>query len=248
VASLSNAQARVTKKATPAEVGDTWKISGYFSRWNFVLERCRGRSVLHLGCIGETDASPEDKLQAFRAKRVLHPHLVAAAREVIGVDIDADAVDLLRSELGLDGMVVADVEHLDRVELDRTFEIILCGDLLEHLSSPGLVLHGVRRFMKPASELIVSVPNPFGLLANLRFTLGRFRDGAQHVAAFSKFNLVTLLERHGLQITELYTCFDRPPFSGRRRLVLGLGIPFFRYFPERGGTLLCVARLTQTSD
>jgi hypothetical protein len=80
------------------------KISGYFSRWDFVLERCRGRSVLHLGCIDETDVSPEDKLQAFRPKRVLlHPHLVAAAREVIGVDIEANAVALLRSELGWTG-------------------------------------------------------------------------------------------------------------------------------------------------
>jgi SAM-dependent methyltransferase len=224
------------------------KVSGYFSRWNFILERCRGRSVLHLGCIGQTDVSPKDKLQAFRAKRVLHPHLMASAREVIGVDIDGNAADLLTSELGPNGILVADAEHLERVELNRTFEIILCGNLLEHLSCPGLVLQGVRRFMEPESELIVSVPNPFGLLANLRFTLGRFRDGAQHVAAFSKFNLVTLLERHGLQVRELYTCFDQPPVSLRQRLLFGLGIPFFRYLPDRGGTLLCVARLAQTSD
>ena len=34
---------------------------------------------------------------------MLHPHLVAAAREVIGVDIEANAVALLRSDLGWTG-------------------------------------------------------------------------------------------------------------------------------------------------
>ena len=57
-------------------------MKSYFSRWNFVLVGCR--NVLHLGCVDETDVSPEE--------------------QVIGVDIDANAVDLLRSELGLNGM------------------------------------------------------------------------------------------------------------------------------------------------
>jgi len=219
------------------------KVSGYRSRWAFILKRCEGRSVLHLGCVGETDVSPEHKVQAFSAKRVLHPHLMAIAREVLGIDVDARAVELLRAQLGVSGIVVGDAQHLEELGPAKQFEVILCGDLLEHLSCPGLVLDGVRRFMGPASALIVSVPNSFGLLANLRFTFGRFREGAQHVVAFSKFNLVTLLQRHGFQVIELYSAYDRPPASLKQRLLFALGVPFFRLFPERGGTLMCVARL-----
>ncbi len=96
--------------------------------------------------------------------------------------------------------------------------------------------------MTPESELIVSVPNSFALLANLRFSLDRFHDGAEHVAAYSKFNLMTVLKRHRFQLAELYSCYDRPPTSRVQRTKFALGIPVFRLLPERGGTLLGVAK------
>lgn len=220
------------------------RVSGYRSRWNFVLKRCAGRTVLHLGCIGETDASPHEKLRAFIQRRVLHPHLMVIGREVVGVELDAAAVELIRSALGVPSILIANVEHLDNLELDRTFDVVLCTNLLEHLSSPGQALEGIRRFMGPQSELIVSTPNSFALLANLKFTLGYFEEGAQHVASFSKFNLITLLERHGFSVAELHTCYDRPPASRRQRILFALGTTLFRLFPERGGTLLAVATKT----
>jgi 2-polyprenyl-3-methyl-5-hydroxy-6-metoxy-1,4-benzoquinol methylase len=165
-------------------------------------------------------------------------------REVVGVDLDAAAVELIRSALGLPSILIANVEHLDNLELDRTFDVVLCTNLLEHLSSPGQALEGIRRFMGPQSELIVSTPNSFALLANLKFTLGYFEEGAQHVASFSKFNLITLLERHGFSVAELHTCYDRPPASRRQRILFALGTTLFRLFPERGGTLLAVATKT----
>jgi len=221
------------------------KVSGYCSRWEFILKRCEGRTVLHLGCIGETDVSSEDKLEAFAAKRVLHPHLLGVAREVVGVDLDAPTVELIRSHLRVENILIGDAEHLWQVDLPRTFEVIVCGDLLEHLSCPGSALEGARRFMTAKSELIISVPNSFALLANVRFTLGCFRDGDQHVATFSKFNLLTLLERHHFRVTELYTGYDRPPTSYTQRIKFAVGIPFFKLLPDRGGTLLCVAKLAQ---
>jgi 2-polyprenyl-3-methyl-5-hydroxy-6-metoxy-1,4-benzoquinol methylase len=168
--------------------------------------------------------------------------LAVVCRELVGIDTDAAAVELLRSRLGERSILIGDAEDLKSVGLDGTFDIILCGDLLEHLSCPGRALDGVGCFMGPTSELIVSVPNSFALLANLRFTMGRFQDGAQHVASFSKFNLQTLLERHGFELKELYTAYDRPPTSCTRRIKLALGIGLFKLFPERGGTLLCTAK------
>jgi 2-polyprenyl-3-methyl-5-hydroxy-6-metoxy-1,4-benzoquinol methylase len=217
-------------------------VLGYCSRWSFILNRCRGLRVLHLGCIGETDVSPEEKLNAYVAGRVLHPHLAAVCRELVGIDIDSASVELLRSRLGERNILIGDAEDLKSVDLDRTFDIILCGNLLEHLSSPGRALEGIRCFMGSRSELIVSVPNSFALLANLRFAMGRFQDGAQHVASFSKFNLQTLLARHGFELKELYTAFDRPPTSRAGRIKFALGIGLFRLLPERGGTLLCTAK------
>jgi len=220
------------------------KVSGYCSRWTFILDRCLGKTVLHLGCIGETEVPPHAKLEAFAAGQVLHPQLAAIARSLVGVDIDAATVELIHSRLGQNGILAGDVEHLESLALEGTFDIVLCGNLLEHLSCPGRVLDGVRRFMTPSSQLIISVPNSFALLANLRFCLGRFREGTQHVASFSKFNIETLVERHGFHLKELYSAYDQPPTTWEGRIKLAWGAPFFKLLPERGGTLLAVASLS----
>src|SRR5207248_5301240 len=141
---------------------------------------------------------------------------------------------LVRTKAGIDNLLVGDVEHLETLNLQRIFQVIIFGDLIEHLSCPGLALDGIRRFMSSASELIISTPNAFSLPANIRFSLGRHREGAEHVAAYSKFTLSTVLARHGLELTALLTSFDRPPQSWSRRLTFSIGVPFFKLLPERG--------------
>jgi SAM-dependent methyltransferase len=218
-----------------------WRASSYSSRWSFILDCCKGRSVLHLGFVGEADESLEKKLQAFGEGQVLHTHLTRAASEGVGLDRDKHAVQSIQSRFGERGLIVGDVEHLEQLPLDRTFDVILFADLIEHLSCPGLALDGIRRFMTPNSELIISTPNAFGLPANLRFTLGRFRDGKEHVAAYSQITLPALLERHQIKMTELHACFNRPPQSWNKRFAFALGIPVLKAMPDRGGTLLAVA-------
>jgi hypothetical protein len=215
---------------------------GYCSRWGFILDRCKGRSVFHLGFVGETDESLEAKVRAFKDGRVLHPHVVNVAREVVGLDRDAQAVKAIGSEFNGQTLLAGDVEHLDQLGLHRSFDVILFGDVLEHLSCPGLALDGIRQFMSPQSELIVSTPNAFAMMANIRFTLGKFHEGSEHVAAYSKYTLPAILARHGMELTELYTCFDRPPQTKVGKFKLALGYPVFKAIPDRGGTLLAVAK------
>jgi SAM-dependent methyltransferase len=241
---LSSQPTRLAVSPSHAANEMVWRASGYCSRWSFILDRCRGRSVLHLGFVGETDGSLQVKVDAFGDGRVLHPHLTRAASEVVGLDRDERAVEAIRSKFQEGQLLIGDVEHLERLPLERTFDIILFGDLIEHLSCPGLALDGMRRFMSPQSELIISTPNAFALLANVRFTLGRFREGNEHVAAYSKFTLPALLERHHFRMAELYTCFNRPPQSLTGRVKFSVGTPFFKTMPDRGGTLLAVARKT----
>jgi hypothetical protein len=215
---------------------------GYCSRWSFILDRCKGKGVFHLGFVGETDESLEAKVRAFREGRVLHPHVARVASEVVGLDRDAQAVKAIQAECNGQTLLAGDVEHLGQLGLNRSFDVILFGDVLEHLTCPGLALDGIRQFMNRESELIVSTPNAFALMANIRFTTGRFHEGSEHVAAYSKYTLPAILSRHGMELTELYTCFDRPPQTKVGKFKLALGYPVFKAIPDRGGTLLAVAK------
>ena len=76
-----------------------------------------------------------------------------AASEVVGVDRDEHAVEAIRSKFQEDALLVGDVEHLEQLPLDRTFDVILFGDLIEHLSCPGLALDGIRRFILPPKRI-----------------------------------------------------------------------------------------------
>lgn len=218
------------------------KPRGYCSRWDFILARCLNRNVLHLGFIGETDASLDQKVDAIQEEQTLHSHLLKVASTVAGIDRNERAIAMIRSKVGWDNLYAADVEHLERLDLKGTFDVVLFGNLVEHLSCPGLALNGIQRFMNEKSEMIISTPNTFALLSNIRFTLGRFREGDEHVTGYSKFTLQALLTRHGFKMTELFTCYDKPPVLWKQRVEFAVGVPFFKAMPERGGTLLAVSR------
>jgi hypothetical protein len=75
---------------------------GYCSRWEFILSRCANRKVLHLGFIGETDASLVQKVDAIRDEQTLHSQLLKVCSAVTGIDRNERAIEMIRSRVGWD--------------------------------------------------------------------------------------------------------------------------------------------------
>jgi len=222
------------------------KFGGYISRWNKVLEKCWHKRVLHLGCIGMTTESVDRKCEAMSNKQVLHANLREVAAEIVGLDYDRIGVEEL-NRIGFSEIVWGNVYDMaDLPLLRKPFDVILCGDLVEHLSEPGRMLTQVRSLMGEHTELLLSTPNSLGLPNLLRYALGRSVDGDDHVLSFNVFTLRNLLRRHDLFIDELYACYDAPPRDSSERLVRTLGIPLLKLWPRFGGTLLVSASLAQS--
>jgi SAM-dependent methyltransferase len=55
----------------------------------------------------------------------------------------------------------------------REFDVVVAGELLEHVRYPTSLLDEVRRVLRPGGRLVGSVPNAFRLKNRLRFLLGR---------------------------------------------------------------------------
>jgi hypothetical protein len=150
----------------------------------FVLARCKGKAVLHVGASGR-----------------LHEEMLKTARKVAGISREGGdgvmAFDL--DEVG------AELPHIEGVEL------VVCGEVLEHLSNPGHFLDRLRATY-PGIPVIVTVPNAFASAGRKHMTEGVENVNIDHVAWYSYRTLKTLVERAGYAVAEFHWYAPGEPY------------------------------------
>lgn len=170
-------------------------------RVEFIKEICAGKSVLHLGCTN----SPYTE-DSVRNNMLLHFDLAASSKRLVGFDYEQEGLDIL-AEAGVKELYRADLEDLDAVPLDETFDVIIGGEMIEHLSNPGLFLRGIKRFMNRDTKLVITTINAYCAMRFLIYGL-RGKGGENepvhpdHVAYYSYRTLKLALERADLRIDE----------------------------------------------
>jgi 2-polyprenyl-3-methyl-5-hydroxy-6-metoxy-1,4-benzoquinol methylase len=91
--------------------------------------------------------------------------------EVTGVDIDAAALQRTSERLGIK-TILGDVNG-DWSEFGQGYDVVVMGEILEHLYFPEEVLDRVLRVLNEGGMLIGTVPNAFSLKNRVRYALGR---------------------------------------------------------------------------
>ena len=172
-------------------------------RVDFIKNVCRGKKVLHLGCTNYPYT--EDSISN---KMLLHFELEKIASNLYGFDFDQRGLDILEGH-GSKNLYQVDIEALGDVQLNDTFDIILGGEMIEHLSNPGLFLNGVRRFMRDDTLLIITTVNAYCALRFMLYGL-RGRGGKNepvhpdHVGYYSYKTISLMLERQDLELKEFH--------------------------------------------
>lgn len=213
----------------------------YCSKTLEIINMCRGKKVLHLGCVGFADLPVEDRIS--QAANSLHYALSKCSRAT-GIDYSKEAIDFFKEENIFDNVLCGDAEKLDNVRLSDQYDVIVIGDLIEHLSNPGLMLQGILRFCHGNSLIIITTPNSFGALNFIRYLIGRFKEGREHVMCFNIQNIRNLLERNGYVVDSIDSCFqDHARSYG---IVFRAGLLFFKLFPGLGGTLFVKTRVGES--
>jgi len=170
-------------------------------RVDHILGACRGKSVLHLGC---TDWP--FTVRRMEEGSLLHVVLGKVAAELWGFDFDEAGISLLR-ERGVKNLFRADLEDLDAVPVQRTFDVVLAGEMIEHLANPGRFLRGVRRFLRPGGVLLITTINAYCGFRFLIYAL-RGRGGSfepvhpDHVTYYSGSTLRKLLAGQGYDVRD----------------------------------------------
>lgn len=168
-------------------------------RDTFLLELARGKTVLHVGAAD----SPLTR-ERYETGELLHMKLRPVVKEMVGVDIDADAAAFLRDKTGIDDIVIADVienDGFDRDErLKKPFDLIYCCDIIEHVSNPGSLLANLATFCHKDTRIVLTTPNALSIKAALRpLLLGIEFIHPDHVSYFSFATLAELMRRNNIE-------------------------------------------------
>jgi len=93
---------------------------------------------------------------------------------VSGLESDPVAAEEARPHL--DTLVVGDAEEIDLLEAfgEQRFDVIVFGDVLEHLRDPLAVLRGARRLLDDGGSVVASIPNVAHGSLRLALMAGRF--------------------------------------------------------------------------
>ena len=135
----------------------------------FLLEICKDKSVLHVGC---TDWPFVEK--AFNDGSLLHSQLKTVTRSLIGVDIDREGIEYMQSLIP--GKYISgnlkDVEIQSEI-LALSFDVILVPDVIEHVPNQNDFISGLMALSKKSgSEVIITTPNVYSLKSFLAAFLG----------------------------------------------------------------------------
>jgi SAM-dependent methyltransferase len=124
----------------------------------------------------------------------------ASGNEVVGMDVDPVALERA-AEQGIQA-VLGDVEEPLPFP-DASFDVVVAGELIEHVRDAGAFAAELVRVLRPGGRLVGSTPNSYRLQGRLRFLRGRHPDGdPTHLHFFSPAELRQILS--GFQRLELH--------------------------------------------
>ena len=136
-----------------------------------------------------------------------------------GIDVDESSAAIAARHY--ERVFVGDVQSLFELpgEYLGSFDVLVFGDVLEHLPTPeGTLLHYLR-YLKPRGIAIVSIPNVANWLNRLQLLLGRWNYRAcgildrTHLRFFTFSTARRLVEDSGLRIERVVCTSGLHPFD-----------------------------------
>jgi len=205
------------------------------NRFDAIEPYVRGKSVLDIGCV---DFRPGG-VRKYKSTG-LHIFLKEHAARLKGVDLDEDGAKAMQEE-GYD-VVAANAERMD---LKERFECIVAGEVIEHLSNPGLFLDNVGRHLADGGTLVITTSNAFSIGNFYRILRGGgIKVHGEHTCWYDPLTLSHLLSRYSFEVEDVSFSNKSRWYLRKNFYKLKYQVPkFFSWFrPYFSGTIIAVAR------
>ena len=176
-----------------------------------------GNRVLDVGCSSGYLARP----------------LAARGNTIVGIELDPEAARAAEEFCEL--VLVGDVETMDLPLEPGSFDVVLGGDVIEHLRDPAATLARLRPLLRPGGRVVVSTPNVANWAIRLSLLSGRWRYtdrgilDRSHTHLFTRATLAETLERAGYRVERIDFSV---PVPGDSDLLDGVGRAVGRLRPS----------------
>lgn len=168
------------------------EVSDYYSRANpdlLALIPPDAKTVLEIGCGAGALCA---------AYKRMNPEV-----HWVGVD-NHDMTDT-----SVDDLLHTDIEQMDFQADMGPFDVLVCGDVLEHLRDPWKVLAGLTRWLIPGAQVLASIPNVqhWTVIRDLLRGKWTYTDEGlldrTHLRFFTLDSIREMFEQAGLQVFEI---------------------------------------------
>lgn len=185
-----------------------------------LLPRNTSNRVLEIGCGGGSTLVKIKEL--------------GLAREVAGIEL-FDMPGTNQNHPNIDSFQLGNIETMDIPFPEGYFDVIICGDVLEHLVDPWSVVRKISLHLRPGGTLLVSIPNFREITTFYKiFVRGDFRYADSgildktHLRFFCRQNVKALLTTDLLQPLSIHPSYRYNPNQRKRKVLNGLTLGLFR--------------------
>ncbi len=221
------------------------KLKVITDREKFLQDYAKGKVILHGGCV-DSDHFNERKSE----KKLLHDILGESAMKLVGVDVDKAGIEEM-IRLGYKDIYHGDLEHWDYPE---KFDLIILGEIIEHIDNCGTFLLSIKRFCKPSTEVIFTTPNNYYFLFWLYSLFGKESIHPDHNYLFSFHSIKSLLDKFGFEVKQNMVLWERISFNRvndtkSKRIIKAIGAFLVNTFqlvkyiaPQYGKGIILIAK------
>jgi len=159
------------------------------NRTDAIVAWASGPDILDIGCT--------DHVVEPGSAHWVHRRLVQHHPATIGIDVDHENVKRV-AELGYP-VIVADGQ---RFALNKRFDTVVAGDVIEHVDDPARLLRSCAEHLKPGGKIVLTTPYPFCLQHQLYALISYPRTclNEEHAVWFCPQTFTELARRSSLRV------------------------------------------------
>jgi hypothetical protein len=133
------------------------------NRIDYICRYAKGKKILHVGCLDHIPLIEKKISQGVW----LHKRIEEVAEKQIGIDINREGLEWVRSRLGYANVYYENIISNDppgEFIANETWDAMILGEILEHVDNPVAFLNQLKiKYAPYVREVLITVPNAFAM-------------------------------------------------------------------------------------